>query len=262
MCIGPIGATLNSMKKATLYFLLVLYLAFVSIDFLTVSRIVLGAPTIIFKLIFSFGCVIWIHIDRTDVLDKVDFDLIRLFLIFMAITDFILAVPSKFEGAIGRAFFTMGILSAAFGQCVLVLRHLGLSRLARAKRAGAVSLNVSRKVQIYCLAIFFLVETSLLVIGLASGSLVSLPFVAFYIFISCVSLASSFSYLRSANQMRSRLLAFMGVSLLFISDSLLGLGLSPLKDWPYLDMVVWATYAPVLLLIGSSILRLEPANST
>ena len=52
----------------------------------------------------------------------------------------------------------------------------------------------------------------------------------------------------------------MGVVLLVISDSFIGLGTSVLKDAPYMELVVWSTYAPVLLLIGASITRQAPDN--
>jgi hypothetical protein len=96
------------MKKALLYFLLVLYLIFVSLDFLAASAIMPLMPTVILRLMFSLGCVIWIHLDRNDVFDMADFDFIRIFLVFMFITDFIFGTLGQIEGPIGRIFFVTG----------------------------------------------------------------------------------------------------------------------------------------------------------
>jgi DNA-binding CsgD family transcriptional regulator len=241
------------MKRTALYCLLILYVVFVSIDFLSASRIAPMPPTVILRLIFSLGCLIWIHLDRKDIFETVDFDLIRVFLLFMFITDFIFGTFATLEGPIGRIFFTTGIVSASFGQFALILRHLRSSTFSRLKSIGAVSLNISSKVQFRYLLVFSLMEAAILFIGLMSGSIDSSPFVAFYLFVSLALWVCAFLYLFSENQKRSRFLAFSGVSLLIISDSFTGLGIAILKDWPYLTLVIWALYAPVLLLIGSSI---------
>jgi hypothetical protein len=245
------------MKKALLYFLLVLYLAFVSIDILTASRSLPAPWNIILKLLFVLGCVIWIHLGQRDTCDPVDFDLIRFFLLFMFLTDFILGVPAKLEGLAGQLFFVAGILSAVFGQCVLILRHLRLSLFNRTKSVRGVSLNPSKKAQIGYGSIFLVVAAIILLAGLAVRGINSSPFAALYVVISVTSLTSAFAYLRSTNQRRSRRLAFLGVLLLFISDSFIGWGSAIVNDPSYLNLIVWGTYAPVLLLIGSSILEVK-----
>jgi hypothetical protein len=246
------------MKRALLYILFILYFAFVSIDFLTASRNKPAPWNVILKLLFSLGCVIWIHLDQWDIFDPVDFDLIRIFLLFMFLTDFILGLPAKIEGLAGQLFFIAGILSACFGQFALILRHLRLSVFNRTKSIRGVSLNPSRKTQIRYGSIFILAAALILFAGLVFRGINSSPFAALYFLISIASLASAFSYLLSKNLRKSRLFAFLGVLLLFISDSFVGFGSSIVNDPSYLDLVVWGSYAPVLLVIGSSILELKP----
>jgi hypothetical protein len=249
------------MRKALLTVLLLLYVVFVSMDIWNTARIGPGLTNIVLKLMFSLGCLIWIHLGPRDALEPVDFDLVRMFLLFMVISDFVFATLAKSEGLLGQLFFLAGILSACFGQLALILRHLRLSGIPRPHSPTAHRLNVSRTTQALYLAAFVLAVSAMVSSGLAARGMESVPFVAVYVVVSLSSLTAAFLYLRSKNQLRSRLLAFTGVLLLFISDSFIGLGMSVLKD-PELDnLLVWLFYAPVLLLIGASIFRLEKAPS-
>ncbi len=245
------------MKRVLLYFLLVLYLAFVSIDFLMASRNMPAHWNILLKLLFVSGCVAWIHLERRKILDPSDFDLVRVFLIFMFVTDFLLGLPAKIEGLVGDVFFVLGILSACFGQFALIVRHSRLSIFSRTQSIRGVSLNPSKRAQVRYGSIFLLVAASIVFAGLAVGAIESSPFGAVYILISLTSLAAAFSYLLSKNQRRSRVFAFLGVLLLAISDTFTGFGRALVNDPSYENLIVWATYAPVLLLLGASILRVR-----
>ncbi len=246
------------MKRALLYFLLVLYLAFLSIDLLTASRNLPAPWNILLKLLFVSGCVAWIHLERRKILDPADFDLVRVFLIFMFVTDVLLGIPAKMEGLIGDVFFVAGIISACFGQFALIVRHSRLSIFSRTKSIRGVSLNPSKRAQVRYGSIFLLVAAFIVLAGLAVKGIESSPFAALYIVISLTSLAASFSYLLSNNQRRSRVCAFLGVLLLAFSDTITGFGRAIVNDPSYENLIVWATYAPVLLLLGASILRVKP----
>ena len=250
------------MRKALLYGLVVLYIGFVSMDIWNTARLGPGLTNIYLKLMFSLGCLIWIHLQPRDALEAVDFDLVRIFLLFMVITDFVFATVAKIWGLLGQVFFLAGILSACFGQFALIVRHLRLWRAHRAQSIAENKLNVSRKAQALYLSLFVLVVAAMLGIGLARSGIQSVPFVAAYVFVSVASLAAAFLYLFSKTPLRSRLLAFTGVLLLFISDSFIGLGMFALKDPELADLLVWVFYAPVLLLIGASICRLETGPSS
>ena len=248
------------MKKTLLYFLVGLYLTFVAIDFFTAIKITPTLPNIILKLIFSLGCLFWIHLDRNVVGDPTDFDFVRLFLIFMFIADTILGTLAKLEGLLGDVFFTTGIVSAIFGQLALILRHLRLSVFERSHAIGPISLDVSRRAQLYYFLVFGLMEASILFMGIRLGQLVSSPFFVTYVVISLASLAAAFIYLLSGNQVRSKVFACLGVALLIISDAFTGFGSAFVSEQAYLELIVWGLYAPVLLLLGGSILRPIPAS--
>ncbi len=180
----------------------------------------------------------------------------------MFITDLILGTLAKVNGAVGQAFFIAGIISAIFGQSVLTLRHLRLSVSHRLHALRTISVDRFRRLAIYAFSTFLMVETLVLLIGLDIRSLDSFPFVAFYIFISLVSITACCVYAFSKNQLNSRLLAVTGILLLAISDAFIGLGISFLAHSPYIDLIVWSLYGPVLLLMGASIIRTPVAGQS